>query len=274
MDVDAAGETGTDEATDEPQRPSWCSFPDPLHAPAGPTGATPLHTAAENDAPGVARSLLRSKARIDARDDQGDTPLHCAAMYGSPQTLEVLLEGKADLLCENSSGELPLHLMAEYGPGVDSDMPPALVARHFARSIKAQKAMMEALVGRGQLAQALSHAASGDNGNTPLHGVARCDHYGAEHAVKLLCNARADLEAKNTDGQTAYAMSARRYGREGRVAKLLRDLGAQEGPSAGVDALANALGGCVRPIFPLVPGNAAGPVLPLQPSQQASQAMQ
>jgi ankyrin repeat protein len=273
MDVDAAGETGT-EATDEPKRPCWCSFPDPLHATAGPTGSTPLHAAAENDAPGVARALLRSKARIDARDDQGDTPLHCAAMYSSPQTLEVLLEGNSDLLCENSSGELPLHLMAEYGPGVDSDMPPALVARHFARSIKAQKAMMEALVGRGQLAQALSHAASGDNGNTPLHGVARWDHYGAEHAVKLLCNARADLEAKNTDGQTAYAMAVRRYGREGRVAKLLRDLGAQEGAAAGMDALAHALGGCVRPIFPLVPGDAAGPVLPLQPSQQASQAMQ
>merc|ERR1719499_445991 len=128
--------------------------------------------------------------------------------------------------------------------------------------------MMEALVGRGQLAQALSHAASGDNGNTPLHGVARCDHYGAEHAVKLLCNARADLEAKNADGQTAYAMSTRRYGREGRVAKLLRELGAQEGSAAVMDALANALGGCARPIFPLVPDDAARPVLPLQSSQQ------
>merc|ERR1719433_54808 len=127
-------------------------------------------------------------------------------------------------------------------------MPEKLARRHFAKSIRAQQLLVEALRQNGQLARALAHAAEGDNGNTPLHAAARWDHQGAEHAVRLLGQARADLELKNAEGCTALVMALRRFGQNGKVASALKELGAREPPLEAVDPLAGALGGCVRPL--------------------------
>lgn len=240
--------------TDEPQDVSevqWSRFLDPLQAKLGHHGSSPLHLAAESDSPGVVRALLRCNADPQLGDDQGDTALHCAVLYGSPKALQALLDGGA-ICCENGSGELPLHLMAEFGPGGDEcDLPPQLEKRHFARSMRAQEVLLEALHSKGLLTAALAHKASGDMQNTPLHAVVRNDHMGAQHAVQLLAKARADLEAQNEEGQTPLSLSMRRYGRTGKVCQLLRELGAKE-PAALPGDLAGALGGYLRPLVPPV----------------------
>lgn len=54
--------------------------PPSLHSPpeeVGHHGSTPLHLAAESDAPGVVATLLEAKAEPQLGDDQGDTALHC-----------------------------------------------------------------------------------------------------------------------------------------------------------------------------------------------------
>jgi len=238
--------------TDEsgaPEEPEWSFFLDPLHAKVGQHGSTPLHYAAENDAAGVAAALLAARADPSVGDDQNDTAVHCAILYGSPKVLEVLLAAGASPMAENGSGELPLHLAAEFGPGgVDEALPPALERRHFARSMKALDVLLAAHRVQGTLPDAVAHRADGDLRNTPLHAAARWDHLGALHAVRQLASARADLEARNGEDRTPLAVAMRRYGPDGKVPRLLRELGAQPPPAETVADFARALGGCVRPL--------------------------
>eukprot|EP00439_Symbiodinium_sp_Y106_P037651 s1354_g4.t1 len=48
----------------------------------------------------------------------------------------------------------------------------------------------------------------------------------AQEAVRRLAAARADLDAKNGEDRTPLAVAMRRYGAQGKVATMLRDLGA------------------------------------------------
>jgi len=254
--MNSNAEQGGAEGAGEQPAVQWSRFLDPLHAKCGPTLSTPLHVAVENDAAGVVAVLLEAKADPGLGDEQGDTAVHCAMLYGSPRALSELLRCGASAMAVNGSGELPLHLMAEFGLGdAESELSPALLRRHFAKSDRARELLTGALRERGQLAAAVAAEAAGDLQCTPLHAVARWDHPGAAHAAQLLVEARADLEKKNGDGRTALAMAIRRYGKEGRVASLLRRMGAAEPAEGAVDELAKALGGCVRPLCPSIFAN-------------------
>lgn len=243
-------------ARDEPGQ--FRRFPNPLHARVGHTGATPLHAAAENDAMGVVSALLEAGADPALGDDQGDTPVHCAVLYGSPRSLRALLESSADAMKENHAGELPLHLLAEYGPGGfgDSmDTPLAQLRRHFAKSIRSQELLVEALRSRSQLEAAMRHGANGECDGTPLHAAARSNHFGAENAVRLLVQARAEIDQTDADGRSALSVAILNHGPAGRIASVLRELGASEVQKAEAkvpelveDALSRVLGGCIRPL--------------------------
>eukprot|EP00927_Polykrikos_kofoidii_P031492 TRINITY_DN27067_c0_g1_i1.p1 TRINITY_DN27067_c0_g1~~TRINITY_DN27067_c0_g1_i1.p1 ORF type:complete len:692 (+),score=124.95 TRINITY_DN27067_c0_g1_i1:73-2076(+) len=250
-------EMEVDEAFDElPENSSgftWAHFPDPLHAKVGMNGTTPLHAAAEADAPGVVAALMDARADPSVGDDQGDSAVHCAVMYGCPRALTELLARGALANTENASGELPLHLMADFGSGGDEDgVSSGVLKRHFARSMRAQEILISALRARGQLEAAVKHGAAGDGGNLPLHAVSRWNHLGAVNAVKLLVAAGADIEGKDSDGRTALALAVRRHIHRvgisgGQVGEALRSLGAAEPLSQNVvDPFAGAVGGCVR----------------------------
>lgn len=249
-------EMGDTEMTHEdtkptPVAPRWMRFQDPLHARCA-GGATPLHTAAAEDAQAVAEQLLAAGADPKLVDESGDTPVHYASMYGSANALTALLKQGADASCANTHGETPLHFMTEFG--ADSEMAPMVERLHFARSLRVQQILMEALSASGDLENIINKTA-GDGGNTALHSAARSDHLGACNAVRLLVGARADLERENSVGWTPLAMAVRRGCN--RVAEVLRELGAEEVPvpplAMGVDpcahdAFAAAIGGQVRTI--------------------------
>jgi len=184
-------------------------------------------------------------------DESGDTPVHYASMYGSANALTALLKQGADASCANTHGETPLHFMTEFG--ADSEMAPMVERLHFARSLRVQQILMEAL-SASDLENIINKTA-GDGGNTALHSAARSDHLGACNVVRLLVGARADLERENSVGWTPLAMAVRRGCN--RVAEVLRELGAEEVPvpplAMGVDpcahdAFAAAIGGQVRTI--------------------------
>lgn len=246
-----AGEPETADA-DQVEGSQWAYFLDPLQAKVGHHGSTPLHIAAENDAPGVVAALLEAKADPSVDDDQGDTPVHCAMLYGSPRALEMLFTMGAPASSENKTGELPLHIMAEFSPGADEEISPALEKRHHARSMRAQGQLVEHLRVSGHLPAALAHRASGDTGNTPLHSVARWNHLGAQNAVQLLVGSRADLELENEDGRTPLSIALHRHGRSGKVSKLLLQLGAKEqiADEHHKENIVSALGGRVLPLLP------------------------
>jgi len=167
-----------DSTTTHPSEVSvpWARYLDPLNAKCGPHGSTPLHFAAENNAPGAVAALLDAKAELHAEDDNGDTALHCAVLYAAPRALQKLIDARADLMRQNAAGELALHHVAEFGPGLEeeesSTMPVHQAKRHFSKSIQAQKTLIAALRAQGTLPAALTHAAAGESGNTALHSVA------------------------------------------------------------------------------------------------------
>mmetsp|Transcript_65556 Transcript_65556/g.213483 ORF Transcript_65556/g.213483 Transcript_65556/m.213483 type:complete len:653 (+) Transcript_65556:51-2009(+) len=232
----------------------WSRFLDPLQAKIGNLGLTPLHTAAEEDAPGVVRVLLEAKADPGLSDDQGDTPVHYAVLYAAPRALGELLSSGADVLCENAAGELPLHQVAEFGLGDsgDAEMPATFLKRHFARSFRVQQLLLDTLRSRGQLAAALRHASDHD-GNMPLHAVALRNHLGAAHAARLLVEANAELEGRNADGRTPLCLAIKRYGSKGLVAKALLQLGARKPEQDDTALLPGALGGQVQSLVQSAP---------------------
>eukprot|EP00929_Paragymnodinium_shiwhaense_P106210 TRINITY_DN7141_c0_g1_i1.p1 TRINITY_DN7141_c0_g1~~TRINITY_DN7141_c0_g1_i1.p1 ORF type:complete len:688 (+),score=171.41 TRINITY_DN7141_c0_g1_i1:71-2134(+) len=229
--------------------PKWACFLDPLNAKVGINGTTPLHVAAESDSPGVVRALMEAKADVTEGDDQGDTPVHCAVLYGAPQALAALFAAGASAMCENNGGELPLHQLAEFGTGdLEEACPPAMLRRHFARSLRTQEILIDELRNRGQLGEAVGHRAANDLNNTPLHSIVRNNHIGSVNAVRLLASAKADLEAKNAEGKTPLTIALRREKNGGEVGAALRALGASEPVVSEESALAGAMGGCLRPL--------------------------
>lgn len=232
----------------------WSRFLDPLQAKVGNLGLTPLHTAAEEDAPGVVRVLLEAKADPGLSDDQGDTPVHYAVLYAAPRALAELISSGADVLGENAAGELPLHQVAEFGLGDsgDAEMPATFLKRHFARSFRVQQLLLDTLRNRGQLVAAMRHASDHD-GNMPLHAVALRNHLGAAHAARLLVEANAELEGRNADGRTPLCLAIKRYGSEGLVAKALLQLGARKPEEDDTALLPGALGGQVQSLVQSAP---------------------
>lgn len=80
------------------------------------TGATPLHSASENDTEysvAICRLLLESGANINAQEKDGYTPLHTAA-YNAPNNAMFLLNNSADPNIKNKEGETPIFLASGF----------------------------------------------------------------------------------------------------------------------------------------------------------------
>src|SRR5262245_29593696 len=61
-----------------------------------PDGATALHWAVYRDDSEIANLLIRSGAKVDARNQDGITPLAMASLYGNVALIDKLLEAGAD----------------------------------------------------------------------------------------------------------------------------------------------------------------------------------
>ncbi len=68
-------------------------------------GSTPLHIAAGNPTPDIARLLLDNGADLNAKDNNGATPLHIAAFSGHKANVELLLARGANVHARDNSGK-------------------------------------------------------------------------------------------------------------------------------------------------------------------------
>jgi ankyrin repeat protein len=78
-------------------------------------GITPLHAAAYHGHTPIVRLLLRSKANIDAIDNEGETPLIAALTKGHTEIGEILVNKGAKVNIKTKNGWTPLHIAVLIG---------------------------------------------------------------------------------------------------------------------------------------------------------------
>ncbi len=142
----------------------------PLFETAENDGTTTLHYAVLHDVNDVARSLLRSGARVNARNRYGVTPIYLAARNGSAEMTALLLEHGANPNELYREGETVLMTAARTG---DSSTV-SLLLEHGAR-IDAREEW---------------------HGQTALHWAMAQGH---AHLVALLVEHGADVNARSTE---------------------------------------------------------------------------
>jgi ankyrin repeat protein len=150
-------------------------------------GTTALHWAVERDAGEIVRLLIRAGANVKATNRHGATPLWLALLNGSAGTIGMLLEAGADASAASSEGETALMVAARTGRLEAVEL---LLARGADPNLKERW--------RGQTA--LMWAAA--EGHAPV--------------IDALVASGAEVNARSNGGFTAILFAAR----EGRIAAV------------------------------------------------------
>ena len=202
-------------------------------------GQTPLHRAAWANATVVARLLIDEGADVHMRDSDGETALHMAARYNSAEIAGLLLARGVDINGRNQSGWAPLHVAAEHnaadvarlliGEGVDVNMQStegSVAPLHIAAGNDAHE-IVQLLIDQGANIWSKS-----ERGLTPLdYAISRESRstaallvdreyfegtllhanvsYGSYEDVKLLLDFGADVNARNSSGDTPLMLAIR-----------------------------------------------------------------
>ncbi|CAF4046693.1 unnamed protein product, partial [Rotaria sp. Silwood2] len=132
---------------------------------------TPLHVASKWGKENIVQLLLEKGAQIDVKTKDGLTPLHCAARSGHDQVVDLLLENGAPFGAKTKNGLSALHMAAQ-GDHVDA-----------ARILLYYKSTLVDDVSSDYL--------------SPLHVASHCGNF---NVAKLLCERRADVNAKALNG--------------------------------------------------------------------------
>ena len=156
------------------------------------SGHTPLHSAAgsSEDNWKVIRVLLDAGADVNAWTDRGITPLHSASRSdGHPAEINVLLDAGADVNAGDNRGITPLHVSASTG------------------NLEVVKALLEGGADVNAKTSRVAFVAIG-SGATPLHYAVV--HPENQAVIQVLLDADADIEARNSDGETPLDLAMKR----------------------------------------------------------------
>lgn len=160
---------------------------------------TPLYYAVEKQHDKIVSQLIRARANVEAKDDDGKTPLFAAAV-GKQSIVKALIKAQANVNVRNKYNTAVLHSAARSGtPEVvqlllDANADPNAIGRN----------------------PELPRSVAG--GDTPLHVAA---FHGKAGVAELLVRSGADVEARDQQGRTPLDVARRRG--HGNTAKVLED---------------------------------------------------
>lgn len=220
-------------------------------------GFPPLVVAADEKNTAEVARLLKQKANVNARSEEGEAALHKAAYWGqtdmvkllidaradpkiqdlkgktalrraydNPEIVEILLQAGADVNEVDKQGRTTLHRSAENGHvDVIKVLLPAKANPNLRNSEQMTPLHEAANFGQVEALKMLIDAGGNVNAqdefnHTPLHFAA---YAGNKEVAELLVRAKADINVKNKEGETAL-MCASDGNKSPEVAALLRTL--------------------------------------------------
>ena len=180
------------------------------------------------------RSLVGSKADVNLKDENGRTALMNAVTEGHIEVVRMLLEAKADVNAKTENGDTALICAAQYS--LVQKLAHALAKGMLkeagieadskgtsTKSTQVEDAKVGEEIVRALLAARADVNARNGQGQTALM-YASID--GNPGIVRALLAARADVKARNKEGQTALGIA--KDCKNDEVVKLLRAAGARE----------------------------------------------
>lgn len=174
---------------------------------------TPLHLAARyNRNPGAVRVLVRAGADVNARDQAGETPLHKVMLnLNNTGVIAVLAESGANFSVTDNLGRTPLDAVIREAFLYDK--------RGMAALIKAQAA--ERASGRGSETRTADNAKQENPFTRALFRHLEEPLFADVDTIASLIAAGADVNARNSDGDTLLFATLRTFAPEDVVEKLL-----------------------------------------------------
>ena len=168
-------------------------------------GRTPLHYAAQGEAPALVAALVKAGADPDAQDERGGwTPLHLAAWFGrTPAVVAALLAAGADPAARDKAGKTPSDYAEQNAALKNTDVFSRLKegrAKTGALPSGAAQGEAPALVSVLVKAGADPDAQDERGGWTPLHLAAQTSK--TPEVVTALIKAGADPTARDMKGRT------------------------------------------------------------------------
>ena len=172
-------------------------------------GRTPLHYAAQGEAPALVSVLVKAGADPNARDKRGGwTPLHMAAQTSkTPEVVTALIKAGADLTARDKKGRTPLEFARKF------NKMPAVVSTLERLQVSCEKWNTPAFfrsAGLSDLTRCLEVKktdARDEKGRTPLHLAARFSE--KPGVVAALLAAGADPAARDEVGKTPWDYAER-----------------------------------------------------------------
>jgi ankyrin repeat protein len=197
-------------------------------------GRTPLMFAAQYEKSEHFADLLGAGADINAKDNDDWTPLMYAALYGRSNDVDALLKAGADLRAQATDGKTAVLLAVQHGSEMSIKALLAAGGTLDGKSLKHTTPLILAAVGDDLSTVELVLKSKPDLNRTNADGdtaLMIAAYRGNPDTVMALLRAGADIKGKDKDGQTAVDLAKQSKCEE--CAVLLGDKWEKRKPSGG-----------------------------------------
>jgi uncharacterized protein len=187
-------------------------------------GQTPLHGAAASCRKKVVELLLAKGADVNDKDNSGQTPLHSATFMGCTDAAELLLAKGVDVNAKANNDWTPLHQAVSAGWKDTVELLLAKGAEINAKDSDGNTALHRAVLLLDRFREDASFPVF--SGITVMIETLQVSDKTKKDLLELLLSKKADVNAKNNNGETPLNLAAMNGHKE--VVELLRRHGGHE----------------------------------------------